>query len=155
MSTSKITPKKSNVRAIRTNNNRQVNSAMSTASTIAEAISMGTKFSQTDGKVNVHIHVGDIILLGFDEAIDAEEWGVRETNTEIVSGKAGQARSSSARDSEVKDQNRKTSRSIQVRKGELELYALENSAPLQRARVGTNKKSATPRTAKTRSRTMK
>ena len=107
--------------------------ATKTATSITEAISQSHRFGQVDGKVNVHIHVGDIILIGFDEAIDAEEWGMRENNTEIIGGKASGNNSRKTVKAEVDpNKNKKITRSIQFKKGALQLNALENSEPIKK-----------------------
>jgi hypothetical protein len=64
----------------------EVDSAVLSATEMAEALA--TTLSQTaDLKnarvININIHVGDsIITLGFDEGIDAEEWGMVDNQTE-------------------------------------------------------------------------
>ena len=108
--------------------------AAKTASVITDAIARSKKLGAADGKINIHVHVGDVILIGFDEAIDAEEWGMRENNTEVIGGKASKARPSPSTDAEAEaNKNKKTSRSIQFRKGALELSATEHSEPTQTA----------------------
>ena len=108
--------------------------AAKTASVITDAISRSKKIGAADGKINIHVHVGDVILIGFDEAIDAEEWGMRENNTEVVGGKVSKARQSPSTDAEAEaSKNKKISRSIQFRKGALELSATEHSEPTQSA----------------------
>ena len=65
--------------------------AIKATAAITEAISRSTKAGfgkNADGKITVHVHIGDVIMMGFDEAIDAEEWGMRENNTEIIGGSA-------------------------------------------------------------------
>ena len=108
--------------------------ATRTASSITEAISRSGQFSHSDGKVNVHIHVGDIILIGFDEAIDAEEWGMRENNTEIIGGKGspGKTQKNTKVDAEP-NENKKISRSVSFKKGALQLNATENSEPMKKS----------------------
>lgn len=147
MSAAKKTPRKSVTKTLRANSS-QIDSPARTASTIADAIALGSKFSQADGKVNIHIHVGDIILLGFDEAIDAEEWGMRENNTEIFEGANSQSKRRAASEPQDKDANRKTSRTINVRKGPLQLLAVENSEPVKRS--GTRMKRVSTPAAKKR-----
>ncbi len=119
--------------------------ATKTAASITQAISRSGQFSHSDGKVNVHIHVGDIILIGFDEAIDAEEWGMRENNTEIIGGKASApgARKNSKADVDP-NENKKVSRSVNFKKGALELNATEHSEP---AKGSTSAKKATRKNA--------
>ena len=92
--------------------------ATKTAASITEALTRSGQFNHSDGKVNVHIHVGDIILIGFDEAIDAEEWGMRENNTEIIGGKASAAKARKNNKTETDpNENKKISRSINFKKG--------------------------------------
>jgi hypothetical protein len=97
-----------------------------------------------DGKMNVHVHLGDVVMMGFDEAVDAEEWGMRETNNEVV-GKArgGKGRADAGLDADARaEKNRKVKRQIKFRKGALQLDAVEHSAP---ARKKTAKKKAATR----------
>ena len=106
-------------------------SAVNTAAKIAETFSKSAKLDSADGKINIHIHVGDIILIGFDEAIDAEEWGMRENNTEIVgkSGVASKGKASPTANADPVD-NKKTARSVSFQKGNLKLNATEHAEPL-------------------------
>ena len=106
-------------------------SAVNTAAKIAETFSKSAKLDSADGKINIHIHVGDIILIGFDEAIDAEEWGMRENNTEIIGegGVASKAKASSTANADPGD-NKKTARSVSFQKGDLKLNATEHAEPL-------------------------
>ena len=108
--------------------------AVKTAASVTDAVSRHHQFGQSDGKINVHIHVGDIILIGFDEAIDAEEWGMRENNTEIIGGKgtSRQQKLTASRDSDP-NENKKTSRSVSFKKGALQLNATEHSEPFKKA----------------------
>ena len=73
-------------------------------------------------------------MMGFDEAIDAEEWGMRENNTEIIGGKAPAAgvRKNSSADVDP-NENKKISRSVNFKKGALELNATEHSEPAKGA----------------------
>ena len=92
---------------------------------------LGSKAS--DPKMTIHVHIGDVIMMGFDEAVDAEEWGMRENNTEIVGGKAKKGRANQGLDADaLADKNRKISRSIKFKKGALELNANENSEPARK-----------------------
>lgn len=127
--------------------------AINTATAVTDAITKSKKLGTADGKINIHIHVGDVILIGFDEAVDAEEWGMRENNTEIIGGKSAKGRPAQAVDAEAEsNQNKKISRSIQFRKGALELSALENSEPAKpsasRKRVARKKTAAPARRAR-------
>ena len=108
--------------------------ATKTAASVTEAISRSGALSHSDGKVNVHIHVGDIILIGFDEAIDAEEWGMRENNTEIIGEQTstGKRRQKTNVASEQTD-NKKTSRSVSFKKGAFELNATEHAEPFKQS----------------------
>lgn len=107
--------------------------ATKTAASITEALTRSGHFNHPDGKVNVHIHVGDIILIGFDEAIDAEEWGMRENNTEIIGGKAPGAGARRNNKAEADpNKNKKISRTVNFKKGELQLNATEHSEPAKK-----------------------
>lgn len=107
--------------------------ATKTAASITEALTRSGQFNHSDGKVNVHIHVGDIILIGFDEAIDAEEWGMRENNTEVIGGEASatRARKNSKTEANPND-SKKISRTVNFKKGELQLNATEHSEPAKK-----------------------
>ena len=126
---------------------RMTEFATKTAASITEAINRSGSLNHSDGKVNVHIHVGDIILIGFDEAIDAEEWGMRENNTEIIGAPTsnGKRRQKANVASEQTD-NKKTSRSVSFKKGALELNATENAEPFKQSAV--TKKSARKKLSK-------
>ena len=106
-------------------------SAVNTAAKIAETFSKSAKLDSADGKINIHIHVGDIILIGFDEAIDAEEWGMRENNTEIIgkNGATSKGKSSTTAKAEPAD-HKKTARSVSFQKGDLKLNATEHAEPI-------------------------
>lgn len=138
-------PKKSS--ALTSKNNHQAETATQAAYAITQAIARSGKFGNTDGKINIHIHVGDVILIGFDEAIDAEEWGMRENNTEIIGGKASKAKSAVDSNKNNNENNeKKIARSINFRKGALELIAVENSEPA--SKTVRNTKSSTARSVK-------
>lgn len=106
-----------------------------TAAVVAKAIAAATKAAGKRGEdVDVHVHVGDVVMMGFDEAVDAEEWGMRETNNEFARGKGRGARV--ARESDPQDEkNRKISRSIAFRKGSLRLEAVERSQPARKKKA--------------------
>ena len=88
----------------------------------------------SDPNMTINVHIGDIILLGFDEAIDAEEWGMRENNTEIIGDMAGKEKSGQSSEADASaSENRKISRSIKLKKGSLELVANENSVPSKKS----------------------
>lgn len=126
--------------------------ATKTAASITEAIRRSGQFNHSDGKVNVHIHVGDIILIGFDEAIDAEEWGMRENNTEIIGEKAssGAVRKNPKAESDP-NENKKISRTVNFKKGQLQLNATEHSEPVKDS--SSTKKAAQKRVTKVSRRT--
>ena len=69
---------------------KQMALAARAAKAVTKAISQSKKGSGKRGKddMDIHVHVGDVVMMGFDEAVDAEEWGARETNNEVA-GKAG------------------------------------------------------------------
>lgn len=112
----------------------QLKLATLAAAKVTEAISKSAKSTGKAGQkagmnVHVHVHVGDVVMMGFDEAVDAEEWGMRETNNEIAGGKPARGRAA-AGDTDAQDEkNRKVQRSIRLRKGRLSLEAVENSRP--------------------------
>ena len=101
-----------------------------------------------DGKMNVHVHLGDVVMMGFDEAVDAEEWGMRETNNEVVGrARGGKGRAQADLDADAQaEKDRKVKRQIRFRKGALQLDALEHSAPARKKTA--KKKSAGKKTAK-------
>ena len=111
-----------------------------TAAAVAQAIAKARKAAGKAGEdMDIHVHVGDVVMMGFDEAVDAEEWGMRETNNEIAGRKGRGARG--GRDSDPQDEkNRKVARSIKFRKGALRLEAVERSRPA--GKKVANKKSA-------------
>lgn len=91
----------------------------------------GNKGLAKDGKMNVHVHLGDVVMMGFDEAVDAEEWGMRETNNEMGGrARGGKGRADAGLDADARaEKDRKVKRQIRFRKGALQLDALEHSAP--------------------------
>jgi hypothetical protein len=112
-----------------------------TAKAIASAIVKARKASGKRGAddADIHVHVGDVVMMGFDEAVDAEEWGARETNNEISGGKGRRGRS--AREADPQDEkNRKVHRTITLRKGAMKLQAVEKSQPSRKKKAA--KKSA-------------
>lgn len=121
--------------------------AAKAASAVTNAIAQSSKGKLgkgTEGKVTVHVHIGDVIMMGFDEAVDAEEWGMRETNTEINGKKSGKGKNILGLDADaLAEKNRKISRAINFKKGNLQLNAIENSEPAR-------KKTATKRITKTK-----
>lgn len=110
--------------------------AAKAAGAITAAIAQSKKGMGSKGgeaKMTVHVHIGDVIMMGFDEAVDAEEWGMRENNTEIIGGKAAKGKAAQGLDADaLADKNRKISRSIKFKKGSLELNATENSEPAKK-----------------------
>lgn len=108
----------------------RLKTAAEAAAQTAQAITQ--KLGETYGTnqaINVHVQVGDIVVLGFDEGIDAEEWGMTE-----ISNEGGAAGGSSAKSAAVQaDQapatagKRKIARSIDLRKGSIYLIASEES----------------------------
>lgn len=110
------------------NNNAELITKTTTA--ITQAIARSQLKGNKDEKISIHIHIGDIVMMGFDEAIDAEEWGMRENNTEIIDGKSRSGHKANAGDSNANEnKNRKISRTINFRKGAIALNAIENSEP--------------------------
>lgn len=79
------------------------------------------------GPGGIKIHVGDVFLVGFDEAIDAEEWGMTERNIQlaasVASGGAAPALPAVA-PNEPQPPSRKT---MLVRKGNLMMLAVKES----------------------------
>ncbi len=150
MATRKHAAKKTISKTIKSDSRTEL--ASKAVSAIMAAITQsknGLSSNVTDPKMTINVHIGDIILLGFDEAIDAEEWGMRENNTEIISDMAGKEKArQSANTDALTDENRKISRSIKLKKGSLELIANENSNPAKkssRAKRLIKKASATKR----------
>jgi len=106
-----------------------------TAKAIVSAIAKARKASGKRGgdDADIHVHVGDVVMMGFDEAVDAEEWGARETNNER-GGARGRGRA--GRDTDAQDEkNRKVHRTITLRKGALRLQAVEKSQPAKKTRT--------------------
>lgn len=115
------------------------------AKAVTDAISKSKKGGRKDD-MDVHVHVGDVVMMGFDEAVDAEEWGMRETNHEAGGKAGGRGRGKAARDTDVQDEkNRKVHRTISLRKGPLSLKAVDRSEPARKK--ATKKKAARKVTA--------
>lgn len=78
------------------------------------------------GPGGIKIHVGDVFLVGFDEAIDAEEWGMTERNVQLAASVAsGTAPALPAvAPNEPQPPSRKT---MLVRKGNLMMLAVKES----------------------------
>lgn len=116
-----------------------------TAKAIASAIAKARKASgkRGDDDADIHVHVGDVVMMGFDEAVDAEEWGARETNSEL--GGAKGRRGPAGRNADPQDEkNRKVHRTITLRKGAMKLQAMEKSQPAKKKKAA--KKAAKKKT---------
>lgn len=117
---------------------KQTAIAARAAQAVTDAISKSKKGSGKRGKdddTDIHIHVGDVVMMGFDEAVDAEEWGMRETNNEVASRAAGRGKAA-RRDTDAQDEKgRKVRRSIMLRKGKLKLQAVERSEPAKKKKA--------------------
>ena len=90
----------------------------------------------TNQAINVHIQVGDIVVLGFDEGIDAEEWGMTEISNEGAAPAKGAGAKSAAVQADQAPANagkRKIARSIDLRKGSIYLVAAEDSEAVEEA----------------------
>jgi hypothetical protein len=122
-------------------NTAAIAGAAKAAETLAHSLSRGRK--SKDG-LSIHIHVGDLFLMGFDEAIDAEEWGATE------GGQQGASRRKSA--GENAEAKQKTRRVLNFRKGDVEITAAEDAKPAGSARSAKRsaKRSARKRPAKRR-----
>lgn len=102
------------------------------AKAVTDAIAKSKKGGRKDD-MDVHVHVGDVVMMGFDEAVDAEEWGMRETNNEGAAKGRGRGRGKAARDTDGQDEKgRKVRRTITLRKGALALEAVERSEPAKK-----------------------
>ena len=77
-----------------------------------------------DAKV-INIHIGDNYTFGFDEGIDAEEWGMVDNQTE-----GGQAAATTAQPSTsaTPEERPSTYRKLDFRKGDVVLIATEQPA---------------------------
>lgn len=104
-----------------------------TAKAVAAAIAKARKAAGKRGDdADIHVHVGDVVMMGFDEAVDAEEWGARETTHELAGGKG--RRGGRAADPQD-EKNRKVHRTITLRKGPLKLQAVERSQPVRKKKA--------------------
>lgn len=102
------------------------------AKAVTDAISKSKKGGRKDD-MDVHVHVGDVVMMGFDEAVDAEEWGMRETNNEGAAKGGSRGRGKAARDTDGQDEKgRNVRRTITLRKGKLALHAVERSEPTKK-----------------------
>jgi hypothetical protein len=82
----------------------------------------------------INVHVGDITLIGFDEAIDAEEWGMRETNVEAGGAQAGAATLEGAAKlykAKHGHEGAHVSRKLDLKKGSVVIVMSEESTPVQ------------------------
>lgn len=125
--------------------NQQTAIAARAVKAVTDAIAKSMKGSGkrgNDDDTDIHIHVGDVLMMGFDEAVDAEEWGMRETNHEVAGRAAGRGKAAK-RDTDGQDEKgRKVRRSIMLSKGKLKLQAVERSEPAKKkkaAKKGTKK----------------
>lgn len=85
----------------------------------------------TNQPINVHVQVGDIVVLGFDEGIDAEEWGMTEISNEgAAAGSGGKTAAIQADQASATAGKRKVARSIDLRKGSIYLIASEETEAL-------------------------
>lgn len=154
MASRKRTPPKTVAK--RNNSNQKTDLATKAASAVANAISQANKGKlgkNSDGKVTVHVHIGDVIMMGFDEAVDAEEWGVTEKNTEIIGGRRSKGSVARGLDADgLAEKNRKIVRSIRFKKGALELDATENSQPASKKLPKKPKSNVSKRTPRKSSR---
>lgn len=121
-----------------------------TAKAIASAIAKVRKASGKRGgdDADIHVHVGDVVMMGFDEAVDAEEWGARETNHERGAAKG---RGRAGRNADPEDEkNRKVHRSITLRKGAMKLQAVERSQPAKKKAAKKSARKAVKKQARRR-----
>lgn len=105
-----------------------IKGAARAAETLAHSLSRGRKAK--DG-LSIHIHVGDLFLMGFDEAIDAEEWGATEA------GSQGSSRARRAAD--TAEAKQKTRRVLNFRKGDVVITAAEDAKPAGKTRSAKRK----------------
>lgn len=75
-----------------------------------------------DAKV-INIHIGDNYTFGFDEGIDAEEWGMVDNQTE-----GGQAAATTAQPAATPEERPSSYRKLDFRKGDVVLVATEQPA---------------------------
>lgn len=118
-------------------NTAAVKGAAKAAETLANALTRGGK---SRNGLSIHIHVGDLFLMGFDEAIDAEEWGATEGGKKRAGG--------TRRADEKAEAKQKTRRVLNFRKGDVSITAAEDAKPARAAR--TAKRPARKRAAKRR-----
>lgn len=104
-----------------------VEGATKAAQAIAQSLA---KSRRKNEGISVQVHIGDLYLIGFDEAIDAEEWGARELASPDSPG-GGRGRMTAEERAEAQ---RKTKRRLNFKKGAVEITAVEDSEPVQRRR---------------------
>jgi len=118
--------------------NKETALAVRAAKAVTDAIAKSRRGAGKRGRddgADIHVHVGDVVMMGFDEAVDAEEWGMRETNNELA-GRAGGRGKAAKRDTDVQDEKgRKVRRSISLSKGKLKLQAVERSEPAKKKKA--------------------
>jgi len=111
----------------------RVKAAADAAARTAQAVTQ--KLGETYGTnqpIHVHVQVGDIVVLGFDEGVDAEEWGMTEISNEGGAAATG-AKSAAVQADQAPSTagKRKIARSIDLRKGSIYLIASEESEALE------------------------
>lgn len=116
-----------------------VESATKAAQAIAQSLA---KTRRNNEGISVQVHIGDIYLIGFDEAIDAEEWGARE----IASPDGKEGRRSRMTAEERAEVQRKSKRRLTFKKGRVHISASEDSEPMHRPRANKGRPKA-PRRA--------
>ena len=112
-----------------------IEGATKAAQAIAQTLA---KSRRKNEGISVQVHIGDLYLIGFDEAIDAEEWGARELASSDSSG----GRKSRMTAEEQAEAQRKTKRRLNFKKGSVEISAAEDSEPMQRRRASKAKSRA-------------
>lgn len=105
-----------------------VESATKAAQAIAQSLA---KTRRNNEGISIQVHIGDLYLIGFDEAIDAEEWGARE----IASPDGKEGRRSRMTAEERAEAQRKTKRRLTFKKGAVQITANEDSEPMTRRRI--------------------
>jgi hypothetical protein len=109
----------------------RLKAAANAAAQTAQAITakLGEAYG-TNQPINVHVQVGDIVVLGFDEGIDAEEWGMTEISNEGATGAGAKSAVIQADQASATAGKRRVARSIDLRKGSIYLVAAEESEAL-------------------------
>jgi hypothetical protein len=96
---------------------------------------------------SINVHVGDITLVGFDEAIDAEEWGMRETNIENTGAKPTgltPEKAAALNNSQDPNGNRTISRKVNLKKTGTVIILTEESTPANASKQTATSKTKTP-----------